>query len=134
MQQQEGVAIESLLVDVLQRVPDVHGALVVTLDGRVAAAHVVRSGWSADRLAAITATMLSVARTGVQELGGQRCDEVQISFEKGLLMLSRIGDERHGLCLIAGNRCPLGILVSNGRQLREVLLRRLAGSANRAHS
>lgn len=123
----ERPALESFLSNALQRVPDAYGGLVVTLDGRVAAAHVVRSGWSAERLGAITATILSVARTGAQELGGQRCDEVQISFEKGLLVLSRVGDERHGLCLIAGGRCPLGIAVSASRQLREELLRHLSG-------
>lgn len=110
--------IDQALAASLAHVPDPIGALVVTLDGRLRGAHVARGDWSVDRMAAIASTLLSVTKAAVRELGGARADEVEIGFDVGTVTLARVGDERHGICLIAGAKCPLGILVSANRRIR----------------
>jgi predicted regulator of Ras-like GTPase activity (Roadblock/LC7/MglB family) len=123
-------SIEQLLAAGLARLPDPVGGLVVTLDGRIVGARVVRGDWSADRMAAIASTLLSVTKAAVRELGGARSDEVQIGFDQGTITLARLSDERHGLCLIAGPKCPLGILVSSSRRLREEISNALGAMAD----
>ncbi|MFN3628972.1 MAG: roadblock/LC7 domain-containing protein, partial [Casimicrobiaceae bacterium] len=113
-------AMSRLLRASLEQIRRAHGGLVCTLDGRTVVSHALGQPLEFNRLAAITATVLSITGSAAREIGGQSCGEVLLSTDGGELSMQIIND-RYGLLIIADSSCPQGILLSNARRLASQL-------------
>jgi predicted regulator of Ras-like GTPase activity (Roadblock/LC7/MglB family) len=107
----EKTAHESMvdrLHDLLGRTPDVEASAVVSVDGLTIAA-VLPSSVEEDRVAAMSAAMLSLGERIAGELGRGSLDEVYIHGDKGYVILTSIGNGAV-LTVLARKHAKLGLV------------------------
>jgi hypothetical protein len=107
----EKTAHESMvdrLHDLLGRTPDVEASAVVSVDGLTIAA-VLPSSVEEDRVAAMSAAMLSLGERIAGELGRGSLDEVYIHGDDGYVLLTSIGNGAV-LTVLARKHAKLGLV------------------------
>jgi len=88
--------------------PAVEAAAIVSVDG-LSMASSLPAGVEEDRVAAMSAAMLSLGERIASELGRGSLDQVYIKGEKGLVVLKAVGDEAV-LTVLAREDAKLGLL------------------------
>lgn len=91
-------------------------ALVCTMDGLLYGVVGATETLQAQRLAAMTAALLSVSGRAAIETGGTHARELLIGTDGAHLVMHALTPE-FGLCVVAEARCPPGVLLSNSRRL-----------------
>lgn len=88
--------------------PDVEASAVVSVDGLTIASALPRSV-EEDRVAAMSAAMLSLGERIAGELGRGHLDQVYIKGKEGFVILMSVGEEAV-LTVLARERVKLGLL------------------------
>jgi len=96
------------MIDLLGRTPDVEASAVVSVDGLTIAA-VLPSSVEEDRVAAMSAAMLSLGERIAGELGRGSLDEVYIHGDDGYVLLTSIGNGAV-LTVLARKHAKLGLV------------------------
>jgi predicted regulator of Ras-like GTPase activity (Roadblock/LC7/MglB family) len=91
------------------RVPGAREACVVSSDGLLIAVSDGLDRSSADRLAAVAAGMLSIAKGGATPIGGGRVHEVIVEMEQAMLFVMRVSDTSV-LTVTTGRPCDVGLV------------------------
>ena len=81
-----------LVSNFVERVPGVREATVVSSDGLLIALSDGLDRSSADRLAAVSAGLLSIAKGGSTPIGGGRVHEVIVEMDNAMLFVMRVSD------------------------------------------
>ena len=81
-----------LVSNFVERVPGVSEATVVSSDGLLIALSDGLDRSSADRLAAVAAGLLSIAKGGSTPIGGGRVHEVIVEMDNAMLFVMRVSD------------------------------------------
>ena len=118
----EKTAHESMvdrLHDLLGRTPDVEASAVVSVDGLTIAA-VLPASVEEDRVAAMSAAMLSLGERIAGELGRGSLDEVYIHGDEGYVLLTSIGNGAV-LTVLARKHAKLGLVFLEMRRAAEDL-------------
>ena len=97
-----------LLKDLQVSSPDVEAAAVVSVDG-LSMASAMPGDVEEDRVAAMSAAMLSLGERISSELGRGVLDQVYIKGEKGYVILMSVGDEAV-LTVLARQEAKLGLI------------------------
>ena len=87
-----GVQLEALLRELLRRIPELEAAAVVTMDGLPMAA-ALPPGMDEDRVAAMSAALLSLGERAAEGLGRGELSQVHIQGEHGGVWLLSAGDD-----------------------------------------
>ena len=87
-----GVQLDALLRDLLRRVPELEAAAVVTIDG-LPMASALPAGMDEDRVAAMSAALLSLGERAAEGLGRGDLAQVYIQAEQGGVWLLAAGDD-----------------------------------------
>ncbi|HEX9467387.1 MAG TPA: roadblock/LC7 domain-containing protein [Acidimicrobiia bacterium] len=98
-----------LVSSFVERVPGAREATVVSSDGLLIAASEGLDRSSADRLAAVAAGLLSIAKGGATPLGGGRVHEVIVEMEQAMLFVMRVSDTSV-LAVTTGRPCDVGLV------------------------
>lgn len=100
---------EFLLANLVEQVPGVREAVVVSSDGLLLASspHVDRA--DADRLAAVASALLSIARGAGEPMRAGAVHEIIIEMERALLLLMGISDGS-ALAVVAVRPCDIGMV------------------------
>jgi len=85
-------ALMSILKDLQAATPDIEATAVVSVDGLVMAS-ALPSDVEEDRVAAMSAAMLSLGERTAQELGRGSLDQVFIKGEDGYVLLMNAGED-----------------------------------------
>ena len=96
------------LRDLQVSTPDVEASAVVSVDGLIMAS-ALPSGVEEDRVAAMSAAMLSLGERIASELGRGMLDQVYVHGDKGYVVLMSIGDEAV-LTALAREEAKLGMI------------------------
>jgi predicted regulator of Ras-like GTPase activity (Roadblock/LC7/MglB family) len=118
----EGSRTERLmrrLQELQMNTPDVEATSVVSVDG-LTMASILPSGVEEDRVAAMSAAMLSLGERIASELGRGILDEVYVKGERGYVVLRAVGEEAV-LTVLARQRTKLGLLFLDMRRASEEL-------------
>jgi len=107
------------LQDMQMNTPDVEATSVVSVDGLTMASS-LPGGVEEDRVAAMSAAMLSLGERIASELGRGVLDEVYVKGENGYVVLRAVGEEAV-LTVIAHQRTKLGLLFLDMRRASEDL-------------
>ena len=99
--------------------PDVEGTSVVSVDGLTMASSLPGSV-EEDRVAAMSAAMLSLGERIASELGRGMLDEVYVKGKDGYVVLRAIGEEAV-LTVLARQQTKLGLLFLDMRRASEDL-------------
>jgi predicted regulator of Ras-like GTPase activity (Roadblock/LC7/MglB family) len=99
--------INWLVSSFVERVPDVKEAAVVSSDGLLVAVSEGLDRVAADRLAAVAAGLLSIARGASVPIGAGRVNEIVIEFDWALLFVMRVS-ETSALAVTASRPCDVG--------------------------
>jgi len=99
--------------------PDVEGAAIVSVDGLPIAASLPQSV-EEDRVAAMSAAMVSLGERIAGELGRGLFDEVYVRGEKGFVVLRSVGEEAV-LTVLARQHAKLGLLFLDMRRAADEL-------------
>ncbi|MCJ7551378.1 MAG: roadblock/LC7 domain-containing protein, partial [Anaerolineae bacterium] len=94
--------------------PDVEGAAIISVDGLPIASSLPHSV-EEDRVAAMSAAMLSLGERIAGELGRGVLDEVYVKGEKGFVILRSVGEEAV-LTVLARQHAKLGLLFLDMRR------------------
>lgn len=94
--------------------PDVEAAAIISVDGLPIATSLPQ-GVEEDRVAAMSAAMLSLGDRIAVELGRGMLDEVYVKGEKGYVILRAVGEEAV-LTVLARQRAKLGLLFLDMRR------------------
>lgn len=94
--------------------PDVEGAAIISVDGLPIASSLPQSV-EEDRVAAMSAAMLSLGERIAGELGRGMLDEVYVKGEKGFVILRSVGEEAV-LTVLARQHAKLGLLFLDMRR------------------
>ena len=134
-----------LVSNFVERVPGVSEATVVSSDGLLIALSDGLDRSSGDRLAAVAAGLLSIAKGGSTPIGGGRVHEVIVEMDQAMLFVMRVSDS--SVLAVRGVRaCVVGVVVFElavlvdlcecavSRRLFSVLLSALPRSAIRGPS
>jgi hypothetical protein len=89
-------------------IPEVRGILIATFEGLPVVSD-LKGGLSADKLAALTATALSVGKRIMPSLGMGEVTELTISSNEGKLFLYLVGSSAV-LCILAPRGVNLGMM------------------------
>ena len=81
-----------LVSNFVERVPGVQEATVVSSDGLLIALSDGLDRSSGDRLAAVSAGLLSIAKGGSTPIGGGRVHEVIVEMDQAMLFVMRVSD------------------------------------------
>ena len=103
----EARSVNWLVSSFVARVPDVKEAAVVSSDGLLIAVSEGLDRVAADRLAAVAAGLLSIARGASVPIGAGRVNEVIIEFDWALLFVMRVS-ESSALAVTASRPCDVG--------------------------
>ncbi|MEE8121234.1 MAG: roadblock/LC7 domain-containing protein [Anaerolineales bacterium] len=101
-------AMVDRLQDMQGRTPDVEASAVVSVDGLTIAA-ALPSSVEEDRVAAMSAAMLSLGERIAGELGRGSLDEVYIHGDEGYVLLTSIGNGAV-LTVLARRQAKLGLV------------------------
>jgi predicted regulator of Ras-like GTPase activity (Roadblock/LC7/MglB family) len=118
----EGSRTERLmrrLQELQMNTPDVEATSVVSVDG-LTMASILPSGVEEDRVAAMSAAMLSLGERIASELGRGILDEVYVKGERGYVVLRAVGEEAV-LTVLARQQTKLGLLFLDMRRASEEL-------------
>jgi len=96
------------LRDLQVSTPDVEASAVVSVDGLIMAS-ALPSGVEEDRVAAMSAAMLSLGERIASELGRGSLDQVYVHGNKGYVVLMSIGEEAV-LTALAREEAKLGMI------------------------
>jgi predicted regulator of Ras-like GTPase activity (Roadblock/LC7/MglB family) len=107
------------LRDLQASAPDVEAAVVVSVDGLTIASS-LPAGVEEDRVAAMSAAMISLGERIASELGRGLLDEVYIKGENGYVVLRDVGQEAV-LTVLARQQTKLGLLFLDMRRASEDL-------------
>ncbi|HKZ54053.1 MAG TPA: roadblock/LC7 domain-containing protein [Anaerolineales bacterium] len=99
--------------------PDVEASAVVSVDG-LTMASALPSDVEEDRVAAMSAAMLSLGERIATELGRGTLDQVYIKGENGFVILMAVGEEAV-LTALARQQAKLGLLFLDMRRATEDL-------------
>jgi predicted regulator of Ras-like GTPase activity (Roadblock/LC7/MglB family) len=94
--------------------PDVEASAVVSVDGLTMASS-LPAGVEEDRVAAMSAAMLSLGERIAGELGRGNLDQVYIRGEQGYVLLMDVGEEAV-LTVLAREQAKLGLLLLDMRR------------------
>jgi predicted regulator of Ras-like GTPase activity (Roadblock/LC7/MglB family) len=94
--------------------PDVEAAAIISVDGLPIAASLPHS-MEEDRVAAMSAAMLSLGERIAGELGRGTLDEVYVKGEKGFVIVRAVGEEAV-LTVLARQQAKLGLLFLDMRR------------------
>ena len=94
--------------------PDVEAAAIISVDGLPIATSLPQ-GVEEDRVAAMSAAMLSLGERIAGELGRGLLDEVYVKGERGYVILRAVGEEAV-LTVLARQRAKLGLLFLDMRR------------------
>ncbi|MGC9349229.1 MAG: roadblock/LC7 domain-containing protein [Anaerolineae bacterium] len=97
--------------------PDVEAAAIISVDGLPIATSLPGSV-EEDRVAAMSAAMLSLGERIAGELGRGSLDEVYVRGERGYVILRAVGEEAV-LTVLARQRAKLGLLFLDMRRAAE---------------
>ena len=112
-------SMEDRLGDLQANTPDVEASAVVSVDGLIIAA-ALPSSVEEDRVAAMSAAMLSLGERIAGELGRGFLDEVYIHGDDGYVLLTSVGDEAV-LTVLARQQAKLGLVFLEMRRAAEDL-------------
>jgi hypothetical protein len=101
--------------------PDIEGAAVVSADGLIMASS-LPTGIEEDRVAAMSAAMLSLGERIAGELGRGFLDQVYVKGENGYVILMNIGEEAC-LTALARKQAKLGLVFLDMRRGVEQLVK-----------
>ena len=99
----------------LNSAPEIEGAAVVSVDG-LAIASVLEPNIEEDRIAAMSAAMLSLGERIASELGRGKMDQVYVKGEYGFALLTSVGPQAV-LSVIARGDARLGLLLLELRKV-----------------
>jgi hypothetical protein len=99
--------------------PDVEATAVVSVDG-LTMASALPAGVEEDRVAAMSAAMLSLGERIASELGRGVLDEVYVRGQDGYVVLRAVGEEAV-LTVLARQQTKLGLLFLDMRRASEDL-------------
>lgn len=102
------------LQELQMNAPDVEGTSVVSVDGLTMASS-LPTGIEEDRVAAMSAAMLSLGERIASELGRGSLDEVYVKGAKGYVVLRAVGEEAV-LTVLASQQTKLGLLFLDMRR------------------
>ncbi len=104
-----GGQLDWLLDDLVQRVPEITKAVILSQDGMTLGASNTLERDDAEHLAAIASGFQSLARGAAQHFGGGGARQTVIEMEAGFLLVSAAG---RGTCLavITGPGADLGLV------------------------
>ena len=104
-----GGQLDWLLDDLVQRVPEITKAVILSQDGMTLGASDTLERDDAEHLAALAAGFQSLARGAAQHFGGGNARQTIIEMEAGFLLVSAAGS---GTCLavITGPGADLGLV------------------------
>jgi len=105
------------LQELQMNTPDVEATAIVSVDG-LAMASSLPGGIEEDRVAAMSAAMLSLGERIASELGRGMLDEVYVKGEHGYVVLRAIGEEAV-LTVLARQQTKLGLLFLDMRRASE---------------
>jgi uncharacterized protein len=94
--------------------PDVEAAAIISVDGLPIATSLPQ-GVEEDRVAAMSAAMLSLGERIASELGRGLLDEVYVRGERGYVILRAVGEEAV-LTVLARQQAKLGLLFLDMRR------------------
>lgn len=94
--------------------PDVEAAAIISVDGLPIATSLPQ-GVEEDRVAAMSAAMLSLGERIASELGRGMLDEVYVRGERGYVILRAVGEEAV-LTVLARQQAKLGLLFLDMRR------------------
>ena len=94
--------------------PDVEAAAIISVDGLPIAASLPQSV-EEDRVAAMSAAMLSLGERIAGELGRGTLDEVYVRGDKGFVIVRAVGEEAV-LAVLARQQAKLGLLFLDMRR------------------
>ena len=107
------------LRDLQSSAPDIEATAVVSVDGLTIASS-LPAGVEEDRVAAMSAAMISLGERIASELGRGMLDEVYIKGENGYVVLRDVGQEAV-LTVLARQQTKLGLLFLDMRRASEDL-------------
>ena len=107
------------LQELQMNTPDVEATAVVSVDGLTMATF-LPAGVEEDRVAAMSAAMLSLGERIASELGRGILDEVYVKGESGYVVLRAVGEEAV-LTVLARQQTKLGLLFLDMRRASEDL-------------
>jgi predicted regulator of Ras-like GTPase activity (Roadblock/LC7/MglB family) len=109
------------LKDLQVSTPDIESAAVVSVDGLIMASS-LPTGVEEDRVAAMSAAMLSLGERIATELGRGMLDQVYIRGGNGYVVLMSIGEEAV-LTVLARQQAKLGLLFLDMKRTTQELSR-----------
>jgi len=104
-------------------VADIQASAIVSVDGLIIAS-ALPSGAGEDRVAAMSAAMLSLGERIAQELGRGELEQVYVKGDRGYVILMSIGEEAV-LTVLAHERAKLGLVFLEMGRAVERLVRLL---------
>lgn len=107
--------LEERMKALLNTVPEIEGAAVVSVDG-LGIASVLEPDVEEDRIAAMSAAMLSLGERIASELGRGKMDQVYVKGEYGFALLTAVGPQAV-LSVIARGDARLGLLLLELRKV-----------------
>ncbi len=107
------------LRDLQGSAPDIEATAIVSVDGLTIASS-LPAGIEEDRVAAMSAAMISLGERIASELGRGMLDEVYIKGENGYVVLRDVGQEAV-LTVLARQQTKLGLLFLDMRRASEDL-------------
>ncbi|UGY94664.1 roadblock/LC7 domain-containing protein [Streptomyces gobiensis] len=99
--------LDWLLDDLTQRMSSVRHALVLSTDGLVTGASPGLERHDAERLAAVSSGLYSLAKGSGQHFGAGRVRQTMIEFDEGMLFVTAAGDGSC-LCVLATAEADIG--------------------------
>jgi predicted regulator of Ras-like GTPase activity (Roadblock/LC7/MglB family) len=99
--------LDWLLDDLLERIPSVKHAMVLSTDGLVTANSQSLEQADAEHLAAVASGLQSLAKGSGAHFGSGRVRQTMIEFEEGLLFVTSAG-EGSCLCVLTGGDADVG--------------------------
>jgi predicted regulator of Ras-like GTPase activity (Roadblock/LC7/MglB family) len=99
--------------------PDIEASALVSVDG-LAIASALPAGIEEDRVAAMSAAMLSLGERIASELGRGALDEVYVKGERGYVILTAVGEDAV-LTVMARAGAKLGLVFLEMRRAAEEL-------------
>jgi len=115
--------LSGALHELQSSVADIQASAIVSVDGLIIAS-ALPSGAGEDRVAAMSAAMLSLGERIAQELGRGDLEQVYVRGDRGYVILMSIGEEAV-LTVLAHERAKLGLVFLEMRRAVERLVRLL---------
>lgn len=122
------------LTDLVSAVDGLHGVVVASLDG-FALAEVGRADGTAERLAAMTSSMLGLANALGRELQIGALDTLILDAEDGKVLMLTIPSQPPRLLMAACSQaCVMGQILWQAKQCVHAIAEAMAASAPTAHN